>query len=260
MLCSGQKGLFAREKVPKWGICKPGARRAGGRRIRPDLVCVRKPNSLAYRGGVRKPGGSAGRVHEGPAGFGLRTKTEFIGFQRRRTQTGRLCQPGSRGSGWPWFAYENRIYWLTGEAYANRETLPAGFMRGRPGSVCVRKPNSLAFRGGVRKPGDFASRVQEGPGGLGLRTKTEFIGFQRRRTQTVPAAAGSQAAFFAFLGPVVCVRKPNPLALRAGVRKPEQPGRIQEGPASLQKPKNFESADRDVRRFKVFSLHITSYL
>ena len=192
MLCSGQKGLFAREKVPKWGICKPGARRAGGRRIRPDLVCVRKPNSLAYRGGVRKPGGSAGRVHEGPAGFGLRTKTEFIGFQRRRTQTRRLCQPGSRGSGRPWFAYENRIHWLSEEAYANRETLPAGFKRVRVA--------------------------------------------------------------------LVCVRKPNPLALRAGVRKPEQPGRIQEGPASLQKPKNFESADRDVRRFKVFSLHITSYL
>ena len=135
---SGQKGLFAREKVPKEGICKPGARRAGGRR-------------------------AARRVQEGPAGLGLRTKTEFIGFQGRRTQTGRLCRPGSRGSGRPWFAYENRIYWLTGEAYANRETLPAGFRRGRPALVCVRKPNSLAYRGRVRKPGGSAGRVQEGP-------------------------------------------------------------------------------------------------
>ena len=167
---SGQKGLFAREKVPKEGICKPGARRAGGRR-------------------------AARRVQEGPAGLGLRTKTEFIGFQGRRTQTGRLCRPGSRGSGRPWFAYENRIHWLTEESYANREVLPAEFRRGRPALVCVRKPNSLAYRGGVRKPGDFAGRVQEGPAGLGLRTKTEFIGLQRKRTQTGrlcrPSSGGS---------------------------------------------------------------------
>ena len=141
MLCSGQKGLFAREKVPKLGICKPGARRAG-------------------------------RAQGGQAGLGLRTKTEFIGFQRRRTQTRRLCRPGSRGSGRPWFAYENRIHWLTEEAYENLETLPAEFRRVRPALVCVRKPNLLAYRGGVRKPGDFAGRVQEGTAGLGLRTKT----------------------------------------------------------------------------------------
>ena len=127
MLCSGQKGLFAREKVPKWGICKPGARRAGGRRA---------------------------------------------------------ARPSSGGADRPWFAYENRIYWLTGETYANWETLPAGFRRVRPALVCVRKPNLLAYRGGVRKPGDFAGRVQEGPTGLGLRTKTEFIGFHGRRART----------------------------------------------------------------------------
>ena len=127
------------------------------------MVCVRKPNLLAYRGGVRKSGDFAGRVQEGPAGLGLRTKTEFIGLQGRRTQTWRLCRPGSGGDGRPWFAYENRIYWLTGEAYANLETLPAGFRRGRPALVCVRKPNSLAYRGSVRKPGGSAGRVQEGP-------------------------------------------------------------------------------------------------
>ena len=171
MLCSGQKGLFAREKVPKLGICKPGARRAG-------------------------------RAQGGQAGLGLRTKTEFIGFQRRRTQTRRLCRPGSRGSGRPWFAYENRIHWLSRETYANWETLPAGFRRVRPALVCVRKPNLLAYRGGVRKPGDFAGRVQEGTAGLGLRTKTEFIGFQRRRTQTWrlcrPSSGGSGRPWFAY--------------------------------------------------------------
>ncbi len=124
------------------------------------MVCVRKPNLLAYRGGVRKPGDFAGRVQEGPAGLGLRTKTEFIGLQGKRTQTGRLCRPGSGGDGRPWFAYENRIHWLSREAYANRETLPAGFKRVRAALVCVRKPNSLAFRGGVRKP----CRQQPGPG------------------------------------------------------------------------------------------------
>ena len=145
MLCSGQKGLFAREKVPKWGICKPGARRAGGRKA---------------------------------------------------------ARPGSRGAGRPWFAYENRIHWLTEEAYANGETLPAEFRRGRPALVCVRKPNSLPYRGGVRKPGDFAGRVQEGTAGLGLRTKTEFIGLQRNRTQTgrfcQPSSGGSGRLWFAY--------------------------------------------------------------
>ena len=165
MLCSGQKGLFAREKVPKRGICKPGARRPGGVQEEPTAkvrarkpnslaftegerepekpagrvqedpaakVRARKPNSLAFRGSVRKPGDSADRVQEGPTDLGLRTKTEFIGLQGRRTQTGRLCRPGSGGSSRPWFAYENRIHWLTEEAYANREALPAEFRRVRP--------------------------------------------------------------------------------------------------------------------------------
>ena len=96
-----------------------------------------------------------------------------------------------------WFAYENRIHWLCGQAYANRA-----------GSSSV--PGRLFH---FSRPG-------------GLRTKTEFIGFAGRRTQTVPAAARSRAAFSTFPGPVVCVRKPNLLALRAGVRKPcrQQPG------------------------------------
>ena len=61
--------------------------------------------------------------------------------------------PVGRKAAGPWFAYENRIHWVCGLAYANREDPEAGFRRGRPALVCVRKPNSLAFRGGVRKPG-----------------------------------------------------------------------------------------------------------
>ena len=96
------------------------------------MVCVRKPNLSAYRGGVRKPGDFAGRVQEGPAGLGLRTKTEFIGLQGKRTQTGRLCRPGSGGDGRPWFAYENRIHWLSREASANRGSRSSRFRTPRP--------------------------------------------------------------------------------------------------------------------------------
>ena len=198
------------------------------------MVCVRKPNSLAYRGGVRKPGDFAGRVQEGPAGLGLRTKTEFIGLQRNRTQTGRFCQPSSGGSGRLWFAYENRIHWLSREASANRGAppeqipgAPATKVRARkpnslafragerePGKpleqiqgapaakVRARKPNLLAFRGDVRKLGDSAGRVQEGPAGLDLHTKTEFIGLQGRRTQTGrlcrPGSGGDGRPWFAY--------------------------------------------------------------
>ena len=172
-----QKGLFAREKVPKMGICKPAAR--------PASVCVRKPNSVGLRASVRKPAPGHRPVTGVSAGRSLRTKTEFSGFAGWRTQTGRTLRPGSggadrpwfayenrihwlskeayanreapgpgsRGAGRPWFAYKNRIHWLSEEAYANREVPESGFGRGRPALVCVRKPNSLAFKGGVRKPG-----------------------------------------------------------------------------------------------------------
>ena len=62
----------------------------------------------------------------------MRTKTDFIGFQRRRTQTGRSLSPGSGGAGRPWFAYENRIHWLSEETYANREAPDAKFRTARP--------------------------------------------------------------------------------------------------------------------------------
>ena len=63
------------------------------------MVCVRKPISLAFRGGVRKPEKPDAWIQEGPAGLGLRTKTEFIGFQKRRAQTERPLRPGSEESG-----------------------------------------------------------------------------------------------------------------------------------------------------------------
>ena len=96
--------------------------------------------------------------------------------------------------------------------------------------VCVRKPNLLAYRGGVRKPGDFAGRVQEGTAGLGLRTKTEFIGFHGRRARTggappeqIPGAPATK----------VRARKPNSLAFRAGEREPGKPlEQIQGAPAA----------------------------
>ena len=63
----------------------------------------------------------------------MRTKTDFIGFQRRRTQTERPLRPGSGGAGRPWFAYENRFHWLSEEAYANREAPEPGLGgAGRP--------------------------------------------------------------------------------------------------------------------------------
>ena len=175
MLCSGQKGLFAREKVPKLGICKPGARRAG-------------------------------RAQGGQAGLGLRTKTEFIGLQGRRTQTWRLCRPGSGGDGRPWFAYENRIHWLSEEAYANLETLPAEFRRVRPALVCVRKPNSLAYRGSVRKPGGSAGRVQEGPAAKVRARKPNLLTFTAGERE--PGAPAQQI----------------PGARRAGGREAARPG------------------------------------
>ena len=147
-----QKGLFAREKVPKGGVCKPGAQRAGREEGGWALVCVRKPISVGLQASVRKPAPGHRPVTGVSAGRSLRTKTEFSGFAGWRTQTESPLRPGSRGAGRPWFAYKNRIHWLSEEAYANREVPESGFGRGRPALVCVRKPNSLAFKGGVRKP------------------------------------------------------------------------------------------------------------
>ena len=127
------------------------------------MVCVRKPNLSAYRGGVRKPGDFAGRVQEGPAGLGLRTKTEFIGLQGKRTQTGRLCRPGSGGDGRPWFAYENRIHWLSREASANRGAPPEQIQGAPAAKVRARKPNSLAFRAGEREPGKPLEQIPDAP-------------------------------------------------------------------------------------------------
>ena len=198
------------------------------------MVCVRKPNSLAYRGSVRKPGGSAGRVQEGTAGLGLRTKTEFIGLQGRRTQTGRLCRPGSGGDGRPWFAYENRIHWLSREASANRGAPPEQIPGAPATKVRARKPNSLAFRAGEREPGKPLEQIPDAPAAKVRARKPNSLAFTGDERE--PGAPAEQI----------------PGARQAGGRKEE--------PAGLQKQKNFEAVDLSVRRFKVFSLHITSYL
>ena len=259
MLCSEQKGLFAREKVPKEGICKPGARRAGGRRaarpgsggadrpwfayknriywltgeayanretlpagfrrVQPALVCVRKPNSLAYRGIVRKPGGSASRVQEGPAGLGLRTKTEFIGLQGRRTQTGRLCRPGSGGDGRPWFAYENRIHWLSREASANRGAPPEQIPGAPATKVRARKPNLLAFRAGEREPGKPLEQIPGVPAAKVRARKPNSLAFRAgerepgKPLEQIPDAPAAK----------VRARKPNLLTFTAGEREPGKP-------------------------------------
>ena len=96
------------------------------------MVCVQKPNSLAYRGGVRKPGDFAGRVQEGTAGLGLRTKTEFIGFHGRRARTGGRLPNRFRAPRPPKFALENRIHWLSGQASANRGSRSSRFRAPRP--------------------------------------------------------------------------------------------------------------------------------
>ena len=95
-----------------------GAGRVRG--CRPAGVCVRKPNLMGLRAGVRKlaPGRRPGMGVS--VGRSLRTKTEFSGFAGRRTQTGTGAPAGYGGVGRPKFAYENRIQWVCGQAYANR--------------------------------------------------------------------------------------------------------------------------------------------
>ena len=51
---------------------------------------------------------------------GLRTVTDFIGFAGRRTQTVPAPGPPFLLHAARWFAYGNQIYWLCGQAYANR--------------------------------------------------------------------------------------------------------------------------------------------
>ena len=100
----------------------------------------------------------------------------------------KLERPAFSGPG---FAQGNRVHWLCGQPGANLTGARAAFSSfPRPG-VCVPKPNSLAFRGVVRKHGR-------------------------------PPGRHSQ-----FFWPAVCVPKTNSLAFRGVVRKPGRPpGRI----------------------------------
>ena len=121
-----QKGLFAREKVPKWGICKPGARRAGREEGGPAArVRARNPNSLAFMGGEREPKKPTGRVQKSPAAKVRARKPNSLAF------TGGEREP-EKPDGW--------------------------IQAGPAAKVRARKPNSLAFMGGEREPDDSAGR------------------------------------------------------------------------------------------------------
>ena len=190
-----QKGLFAREKVPKWGICKPGARRAGREEGGPAArVRARNPNSLAFMGGERELEKPDGRVQKSPAAKVRARKPNSLAF------TGDEREP-EKPNGW--------------------------IQEGPAAKVRAQKPNSLAFMGGEREPEKSPGQIPGCP------------------TATVRA------------------QKPNSLAFRGGEREPDKPaGRTDSGPAGLSagpsKNKNFESADRSVRQFKVF--FITYYI
>ena len=86
---------------------------------------------------------------------GLRTKTEFIGFPGRRTQTAPASGP-------------HFLNFRPGGLRTKTEFI--GFPGRRTQTAPASGPHFLNFRPG------------------GLRTKTEFIGFAGRRTQTAPAA------------------------------------------------------------------------
>ena len=73
-----QKGLFTREKVPKVGICKPGAK-----------VRARKPNSLAFTRGERELGKSPGQIPGGPAAKVRARKPNSLAFTRGEREPGK---------------------------------------------------------------------------------------------------------------------------------------------------------------------------
>ena len=185
------------------------------------MVCVRKPNLLAYRGDVRKPGDSAGRVQEGPAGLGLRTKTEFIGFHGRRARTGG----------------------------APPEQIP-----GAPATkVRARKPNSLAFRAGEREPGKPLEQIQGAPAAKVRARKPNLLTFTAgerepgKPLEQIPDAPAAK----------VRARKPNLLTFTAGEREPgapaqQIPGARRAGGREAARPGS-EGAGRTLKKTKTLN-------
>ena len=148
----------------------------------PARGCVRKPNLLTLRAGVRKLRRRPGRLFSF-CGSGVCVRKPIL--LTLRAGVLKLCRrPG-------------RLFSFS-----------------RPG-VCVRKPILLALRAGVlklcRRPGRFFSFC--GPGvcvrkPILLTLQAGVLKLRRR-----------PGRLFSFSRPGVYVRKPNSLALRAGVRK-----------------------------------------
>ena len=112
----------------------------------------------------------------------------------------------------PWNGWHFPFFFL-GTAVAGART---AFSPSSGPVVCVRKPYSLALRAVVRKP-------CQGPDRLFCSFRPRFAYENRIHWlcgQSYANPAGARATFSALSGAPVCVRKPNPLALRALVRKP----------------------------------------
>ena len=186
-----QKGLFAREKVPKWGICKPGARRAGREEGGPAArVRARNPNSLAFMGGEREPKKSPGQIPGCPTATVRAQKPNSLAFRGGEREPEK--SPGQIPDG-PTAKVRarkpNSLAFMGGEREPEK---PNGWIQEGPAAkVRARKPNSLAFTGGEREPDDSAGRPN------GFRTgRPVSRGFKNQKTLNRRTEASANSKFF----------------------------------------------------------------
>ena len=186
-----QKGLFAREKVPKWGICKPGARRAGREEGGPAArVRARNPNSLAFRGGEREPKKPTGRVQKSLAAKVRARKPNslaFTGGEREPEKPNGWIQEGPAAK--VRARKPNSLAFMGGEREPEK---PDGWIQEGPAAkVRARKPNSLAFMGGEREPDDSVGRPN------GFRTgRPVSRAFKKQKTLNRRTEASANSKFF----------------------------------------------------------------
>ena len=125
-----QKGLFAREKVPKGGICKPGARPAGRKEARPlKFAFGNRIHWLSWEASANRRS-LPGRFQAARSlKFALENRFHWLS---REASANRRSLPGRFRAARPLkFALENRIHWLSEEASANRESHPGRFRAAR---------------------------------------------------------------------------------------------------------------------------------